>query len=95
MEGARQIAELKKQLGERDEVIGELTIANRILKKNGGRIVLTEHFREELKQMIYRDSIVRITSVLDTLSIAHSSWYHKQLSSSDRKRPGPGAGPLL
>ncbi len=29
----RQIAELKKQLGERDRVIGELTIANRILKK--------------------------------------------------------------
>ena len=30
---ARQIAELKKQLGDRDKVIGELTIANRILKK--------------------------------------------------------------
>jgi len=29
----RQIAELNKQLGERDKVIGELTIANRILKK--------------------------------------------------------------
>ena len=29
----RQIAALKKQLGERDKVIGELTIANRLLKK--------------------------------------------------------------
>ena len=29
----RQIAELRKQLGERDKVIGELTIANRLLKK--------------------------------------------------------------
>ena len=29
----RQIADLRKQLGERDKVIGELTIANRILKK--------------------------------------------------------------
>lgn len=29
----RQIADLKKQLGQRDKVIGELTIANRILKK--------------------------------------------------------------
>lgn len=29
----RQIAELKKQLSERDKVIGELTIANRLLKK--------------------------------------------------------------
>jgi len=29
----RRIAELKKQLDERDQVIGELTIANRLLKK--------------------------------------------------------------
>ena len=29
----RQVAELKKELTERDKVIGELTIANRILKK--------------------------------------------------------------
>lgn len=29
----RQIIELKKQLDERDKVIGELTIANRLLKK--------------------------------------------------------------
>ena len=29
----RRIAELKKQLFERDRVIGELTIANRVLKK--------------------------------------------------------------
>lgn len=30
---SRRIAELRKQLSERDRVIGELTIANRILKK--------------------------------------------------------------
>ena len=29
----RQVAELQKQLNERDQVIGELTIANRVLKK--------------------------------------------------------------
>lgn len=29
----RQIAELKKKLGERDQIVGELTIANRLLKK--------------------------------------------------------------
>jgi len=29
----RQIVELKKQLSDRDQVIGELTIANRVLKK--------------------------------------------------------------
>jgi len=30
----RRIVELQEQLSERDKVIGELTIANRILKKN-------------------------------------------------------------
>ncbi len=30
---ARRISELERQVGERDRVIGELTIANRILKK--------------------------------------------------------------
>jgi|GEM_PF-1472241 len=29
----RQVAELNKELAERDKIIGELTIANRILKK--------------------------------------------------------------
>ena len=38
--------------------------------------------------MVNRDSIVRITSVLDALNIAHSSWYHKSVPSSERKRPG-------
>jgi transposase len=32
----RRIAELEKELEERDRVIGELTIANRILKKTTG-----------------------------------------------------------
>ena len=34
----RQIAELKKDLNERDKVIGELTIANRILKKTADNL---------------------------------------------------------
>ena len=34
----QQVAELKKQLGERAKVIGELTIANRILKKTAGEL---------------------------------------------------------
>ncbi len=34
----REIAELKKQLSQRDQVIGELTIANRILKKTEDRL---------------------------------------------------------
>jgi transposase-like protein len=34
----KQIAELKKQLSERDKVIGELTIANRLLKKTADQL---------------------------------------------------------
>ena len=32
----RQIAELERQIEKRDQVIGELTIANRVLKKSSG-----------------------------------------------------------
>jgi transposase-like protein len=32
-----QVEELKRQLAERDQVIGELTVANRILKKTADR----------------------------------------------------------
>lgn len=33
----REVAELKRQLDERDQVIGEITIANRVLKKLSGQ----------------------------------------------------------
>lgn len=33
----REVVELKKQVEERDQVIGEITIANRILKKLSGQ----------------------------------------------------------
>jgi putative transposase len=38
--------------------------------------------------------MVRMTGVLDALSIAHSNWYRKPVSRSDRKRPGPAAKPI-
>ncbi|MFQ5484534.1 MAG: DDE-type integrase/transposase/recombinase, partial [Desulfobacterales bacterium] len=90
----RQITELKKDLIERDKVIGELTIANRILKKNGGQPRLTEEFRQELKDMAKQNAIVRITSILDALGIAHSSWYRKIMPDSQGKRPGPARKPI-
>ena len=37
---------------------------------------------------------MRITGILDALIIAHSSWYHKPLPPSQRKRPGPAAKPI-
>lgn len=33
----REVSELKKQIDQRDQVIGEITIANRILKKLSGQ----------------------------------------------------------
>ena len=44
--------------------------------------------------MVNQDSIVRITSVLDVLSIPHSSWYRESVAASERKRPGPAAKPI-
>jgi putative transposase len=44
--------------------------------------------------MVHQESMVRITGVLDALSIARSSWYRKPPHLSERKRPGPAAKPL-
>ena len=35
----RQVEELKRELAQRDQVIGELTIANRLLKKSSGGLL--------------------------------------------------------
>jgi transposase-like protein len=35
----RQVEELKRDLAQRDQVIGELTIANRLLKKSSGGLL--------------------------------------------------------
>jgi putative transposase len=44
--------------------------------------------------MVHKESMVRITGVLEALSIARSSWYRKPASLSERKRPGPAAKPI-
>jgi hypothetical protein len=38
--------------------------------------------------------MVRITGVLDALSIARSSWYREPAPLSERKHPGPAAKPI-
>ncbi len=55
---------------------------------------MTEQFREELKDMADKNSIVRITGILNALDIAHSSWYRKPVPASERKRPGPVRKPV-
>jgi putative transposase len=44
--------------------------------------------------MVHRDSMVRITGVLDALGIASSRWYYTPVPSSERRRPGPAAQPI-
>ena len=44
--------------------------------------------------MVSKNSIVRITGILDALGIAHSSWYRKSIPTSERKCPGPVRKPL-
>jgi len=55
---------------------------------------LTQQFREELKDMADKNSIVRITGILNALDIAHSSWYREPVPPSERKRPGPIRKPV-
>ena len=44
--------------------------------------------------MVSRESMVRITGVLDALGIAYSRWYYRPVPASERRRPGPAAKPL-
>ena len=44
--------------------------------------------------MVNRESMVRMTGVLDALGIAYSRWYYKPVPSPERRRPGPAAQPL-
>ena len=44
--------------------------------------------------MVSRESIVRITGVLDALGIAYSRWYYRPVPACERRSPGPVAKPL-
>jgi len=44
--------------------------------------------------MVQRDSIVRITHVLDALDLRRSSWYRPRVPAWERKHPGPAAQPI-
>jgi putative transposase len=44
--------------------------------------------------MVTRESMVRITGVLDALGIAYSRWYYRPVPACERRRPGPAARPL-
>ena len=86
----RQVAELERQIESRDQVIGELTIANRVLKTLGA-IPLTMDARCVIAQEIAAletSPTPRLVQVLGHLGIATSSWYRPSLDENLRKRRG-------
>ena len=88
----RQVAELERQIESRDQVIGELTIANRVLKKVSAQIPLTVDTHRVIAEEIAAVETAttpRLVQVLGHLGIATSSWYRPALDESLRKRPGP------
>ena len=88
----RQFAELERQIESRDQVIGELTIANRVLKKTLGAIALTVDTRRVIADEVAAVQALptpRLVQVLGHLGIATGSWYRPSLDEKQRKRPGP------
>ncbi len=85
----RRIQELERELAERDRVIGELTIANRILKKNGGRRTLDEVMRSEILREMRERPGTRLTRVLRELGLGVTNWNRESIPQELRKRPGP------
>ena len=71
----KEIKRLKKELAERDQVIGEQTIAVRMLKKLG-RLTLTVGFKADVMDALSRAKAkgkANLTGVLRCLCIARSS----------------------
>ncbi len=92
---ARRVERLEAAVVERDRVIGELTIANRILKKKRRPKSLDAPFRRLLRRMAAKVPGARLTRVLGHLGIPSSSWYRRAKPVGKRKRPGPRALSLL
>jgi hypothetical protein len=63
-----EIAELKNELADRDRVIGELTIANRILKRFATTVFIDER-PSEAEQMISGSENIRLMRVPDALGV--------------------------
>lgn len=89
----QRTAKLEREIAERDMVIGELTIANRILKKNG-RPHLDEELRDVIMRAIADESAIRLVKVLDAIGIPRSSWYHQRVNEEKRKSKGPAPDPI-
>ena len=64
---------VKTQLAERDQVIGELTVANRVLKV--GQLKMGETLKWMMQGELLADRDIRLIRVLGTLGISRLSWY--------------------
>ena len=91
---SHKMVELEKAVAERDQVIGEITIANRILKKNSKPPDLTREFRKTLVSEVFSQSTAsRLTKVLGHLGIPTTSWYRKPCKKKPGRR-GPKPKPI-
>jgi transposase-like protein len=88
---ARRIQELSNELNERDRVIGEMTIANRILK-SAGRIALTAGTREEIQVGLEANPGKRLTEVLKHLGTGVTGWYRKPMERGKGRSRGRRRG---
>ena len=91
---SRQVDTLREELADRDQVIGELTMANRILKKNG-RPDLTSEVRREVSAAVAAPTadgarFLRMTTIVGHLGWPASAWYRQALY-GPRRAPGPAA----
>ena len=64
----RKLDRVKAQLAERDQVIGELTVANRIFKKVG-QLKVDETLNSMVQGELLADRDIRLTQVLGALGI--------------------------
>ena len=75
---ADELRRKEAQPAERDEVIGELTVANRILKKKSPKRRLSAELRAIIdKGCRESDTRVRLGELLKHLWVSRSSWYLK------------------
>ena len=91
-EQAKALGRLSGEIAERDQVIGELTIANRIFKKTLGRLELSVEVHEMVTTACAAVPGVRLNRVLKALGVARSVWYARK--KREPRKPGRKPKPV-
>ena len=91
-EQAKAVARLSAEVAERDQVIGELTIANRVLEKLSGALSRAARYAGWSRPRVSARRSSRLSRVLKALGVARSVWYARR--KSEPKRPGRKRKPV-